>query len=85
MARNAIQNRFETLFRADGGPSEMLLIEQAHMPAVSTLWLRLANERLRSAFPELDPVHEATLPRKAALLVGQNAEFEELFEYDEED
>jgi hypothetical protein len=44
MARNAIQNRFETLFMAHGGPPEMLLIEQAHMPGVSTLWLRLADE-----------------------------------------
>jgi hypothetical protein len=81
MAETAILNRFETLFMADGGPPAMLLIAQEHAPTVSTLWLRLPDERLRSAFPELAAADESDLPKKAVLLAGHNAEFEKLFEY----
>lgn len=77
----AILNRFEALFAANGSPPGMLLIEQVHAPLISTLWLRLPDDRLLSAFPEFAPGDEANLPKKAALLCGHNAEFEKLFEY----
>jgi hypothetical protein len=83
-SREAIQNRFETLFMGNGGAAEMLLIEQFHTPLVSTLWIRLPDTRFRSAFPELNEADEADLPRKAALLTGHNEEFEKLFEYGQE-
>ena len=84
LASGAILNRFEVLFTANGGPPAMLLIEQVHAPQVSTLWLRLPDERLRSAFPELAQGDEADLPKKAMLLGGHSSEFENLFEYGEE-
>jgi len=84
LVQAAIQNRFEVLFNANGSPPAMLLIEQVHEPQVSTLWLRLSDERLRSAFPELAEGDEADLPKKALLLAGHNTEFENLFEYGEE-
>ncbi|MGB8365025.1 MAG: hypothetical protein ACLQUZ_18975 [Rhizomicrobium sp.] len=80
-----IQNRFETIFKAAGGPSEMLLVCQSHHPRVSTLWLRLPDEKYRSAFPEFNEADEGKLPKKAMLLIGDNAEFERLFKYGRED
>lgn len=62
----------------------MLLVKQVHGSLVWTLWLRLPDERLRSAFPELAPGRETDLLKKAVLLVGHNAEFEAPFEYGEE-
>ncbi len=81
LQENAIQNRFEAIFMAAGGPPSMLLIEQAHQPGVSTHWLRLPDAKFVSAFPDFSPAEESELPKKAILLIGHNAEFEKLFEY----
>jgi hypothetical protein len=81
LLQNAIQNRFETIFTAAGEPREMLLIEQAHSAAVSTLWMRLPDAKFASAFSEFELGDESNLPREAALLIGHNPEFEKLFEF----
>ena len=81
---SAIFNTFETLFMASGGPKAMLLIEQEHAPLVSTLWIRLPNAALQSAFDGFELADQAQLPQKAILLIGHNDEFETLFRYGRE-
>jgi len=78
--QDTIQNRFETIFNANGAPPEMLLIEQPIITGVSVFWLRLPDTRFRSAFPELEEADPSALPKRAVLLVGHPSEFEKLFE-----
>ena len=77
----AIQNRFAVLFATQGSPESMLLVEENHAPHLSTIWLRLPDERLRSSFGELDEGDERHLPKSATLLIGHAGEFEKLFAY----
>jgi hypothetical protein len=77
----AVQNRLETIFTANGGPKAMLLVAECHAPLVETWWLRLADTRYLSVFPEFESATSNELPKRAALLVGHPTEFEKLFEY----
>jgi len=56
-------------------------LAEHHVPAVATWWIRLADNRYVSAFPEFRVAASEDLPSRAALLIGRPSEFEKLFEY----
>ena len=73
---------FERLFRAAKWPDAMLMVEEHHdTPSDSTIWIRLPDKSLVSAFEGFTEADPAKLPKRATLLVGKNAVFEGVFTY----
>jgi hypothetical protein len=77
----AIQQVFETMFLARGGPPEMLLIRERHDVREATLWARLPRG-VETAFPSMELADDSVLPERATFVAGYPAQFEASFEYD---
>ena len=73
----AIRSRVETI----SDQPEFLLVADPHTPLDVTVWLRLADGRYRTLFPEFKEARTDDLPKKALLMVGDQIEFEKLFAY----
>lgn len=75
----AVQDRFEALFLAAGGPREMMLISTKSKGLKTRLLMGLPDPRLLSNFEGFEPVAEADLPKQATFLVGYDEAFNERF------
>lgn len=65
-----LQNRFEELFTALGGPRGMMLICADQDDLDGTVLFAAVPERIASAFPEFEKVADCDVPARVTGLVG---------------
>jgi len=76
-----VQEMFENHFAVLGSPRDMMLVCVEDSPATGTAKLiaSLPDSTLLGFYPGFEPASD--FPREATLLVGDNAGFEECFNY----